>query len=33
MGLVEETLRLPLVTPSEANQKKIVQVAREYGIL
>jgi 4-hydroxy-tetrahydrodipicolinate synthase len=33
MGLIEETLRLPLVVPSEANQKKIVQVAREYGIL
>jgi 4-hydroxy-tetrahydrodipicolinate synthase len=33
MGLIEPTLRLPLVLPSEANQKKIVQVAREYGIL
>jgi 4-hydroxy-tetrahydrodipicolinate synthase len=33
MGLIEPTLRLPLVAPSEANQKKIVQVAREYGIL
>ncbi len=33
MGLIEGTLRLPLVVPSEANQRKIVQVAREYGIL
>ncbi len=33
MGLIEPTLRLPLVAPSEANQKKITQVAREYGIL
>jgi 4-hydroxy-tetrahydrodipicolinate synthase len=33
MGLMEGTLRLPLVPPSEANQKKIVQAAREYGIL
>jgi 4-hydroxy-tetrahydrodipicolinate synthase len=33
MGLIEPTLRLPLVPPSEANQKKIVRVAREYGIL
>jgi 4-hydroxy-tetrahydrodipicolinate synthase len=33
MGLIEPALRLPLVLPSEANQKKIVQVAREYGIL
>jgi 4-hydroxy-tetrahydrodipicolinate synthase len=33
MGLIEQTLRLPLVPPSEANQKRIVQVAREYGIL
>jgi len=33
MGLIEPTLRLPLVPPSEVNQKKIVQVAREYGIL
>lgn len=33
MGLIEPTLRLPLVPPSEGNQKKIVQVAREYGIL
>jgi 4-hydroxy-tetrahydrodipicolinate synthase len=33
MGLIEPALRLPLVQPSEANQKKIVQVAREYGIL
>jgi 4-hydroxy-tetrahydrodipicolinate synthase len=33
MGLIEETLRLPLVLPSETNQKKIVEVARGYGIL
>lgn len=33
MGLIEGALRLPLVAPSEANQKKILQVAREYGIL
>jgi 4-hydroxy-tetrahydrodipicolinate synthase len=33
MGLIEPTLRLPLVLPSEANQEKIVRVAREYGIL
>jgi 4-hydroxy-tetrahydrodipicolinate synthase len=33
MGLIAGTLRLPLVAPSEANQKKIVQVAQEYGIL
>ena len=33
MGLIEPALRLPLVQPSEANQKTIVQVAREYGIL
>ncbi len=33
MGLMEPTLRLPLVQPLEASQKKIVQVAKAYGLL
>jgi hypothetical protein len=33
MGLIDGTLRLPLVAPSPANQEKIVRVARESGIL
>jgi len=33
MGLMDPTLRLPLVQPSEANRKKIIHVAKEYGIL
>jgi 4-hydroxy-tetrahydrodipicolinate synthase len=33
MGLIDPTLRLPLVLPSPANQEKIVRVAREFGIL
>jgi 4-hydroxy-tetrahydrodipicolinate synthase len=33
MGLMEPTLRLPLVQPGEASRKKIIQVARDYGLL
>ena len=33
MGLMDPALRLPLVLPSQANRKKIVAVAREYGLL
>jgi len=33
MGLMEPTLRLPLVQPGEQNRKKIIQVAKDYGIL
>jgi 4-hydroxy-tetrahydrodipicolinate synthase len=33
MGLMAPILRLPLVRPSEANRKKIVQVAKDYGLL
>ncbi len=33
MGLMESTLRLPLVQPGEQNRKKIIQVAKDYGIL
>lgn len=33
MGLMDPTLRLPLVQPSEQNRKKIIHVAKEYGIL
>jgi 4-hydroxy-tetrahydrodipicolinate synthase len=33
MGLMDPTLRLPLVAPGEANRKKIVDVARRHGIL
>lgn len=33
MGMMEPTLRLPLVQPGEQNQKKIIQVAKDYGIL
>ncbi|OGT82939.1 MAG: 4-hydroxy-tetrahydrodipicolinate synthase [Gammaproteobacteria bacterium RIFCSPLOWO2_02_FULL_61_13] len=33
MGLMEPTLRLPLVQPGEQNQGKIIQVAKDYGIL
>ena len=33
MDLMDPTLRLPLVLPSEENRKKIIAVAREYGIL
>jgi 4-hydroxy-tetrahydrodipicolinate synthase len=33
MGLMEPTLRLPLVLPGEQNQGKIIQVAKDYGIL
>lgn len=33
MGLMNPALRLPLVLPGEQNRKKIIKVAREYGIL
>jgi 4-hydroxy-tetrahydrodipicolinate synthase len=33
MGLIEPVLRLPLVQPGESSQKKIVQVAKDYGLL
>ncbi|MBI2970050.1 MAG: 4-hydroxy-tetrahydrodipicolinate synthase [Gammaproteobacteria bacterium] len=33
MGLMDPTLRLPLVQPAEHNQKKIMRVAKDYGIL
>ena len=33
MGLMDPTLRLPLVQPSADNQKKIIDVAKAYGIL
>lgn len=33
MGMIDPALRLPLVQPGEVNQKKIIQVARDYGIL
>lgn len=33
MGLMDPALRLPMVLPGDENRKKIVQVAKEYGIL
>lgn len=33
MGLMAPTVRLPLVQPGEESRKKIVAVAREYGLL
>lgn len=33
MGLIDPAMRLPLVLPGEQNCKKIIQVAKDYGIL
>ncbi len=33
MGLIEPTLRLPMVQPGPANQAEIIRVAEAYGIL
>jgi 4-hydroxy-tetrahydrodipicolinate synthase len=33
MGLIEPTLRKPMATVTEASQKKIRQVAKDYGLL
>jgi 4-hydroxy-tetrahydrodipicolinate synthase len=33
MGLIDGTVRLPLVPPSKQNQERIRQVARSYGLL
>ncbi|MGH8246259.1 MAG: 4-hydroxy-tetrahydrodipicolinate synthase [Gammaproteobacteria bacterium] len=33
MGFIDPALRLPLVLPGEQNRRKIIQVAKDYGIL
>jgi 4-hydroxy-tetrahydrodipicolinate synthase len=33
MGLIEETYRLPMVSPKAESKQKIVQVLRELGLL
>jgi 4-hydroxy-tetrahydrodipicolinate synthase len=33
MGMIDPTPRLPLVLPAEESRKKIIRVARDYGIL